>query len=238
MSGPGGPGPGGGKLDINRAGVSELEGALSGIGRRRARGIVRKREELKGFNSLDDLLHVKGITTRILELNSQRMTCRRRPSSEEAPGESPSQQGHDAPVPQMLAEEENGVQAAWESEESDCSGVEGGSGPESDGSRVRVGQEPEEPASLGRLEPASSRVCGAQEEEEEEEGSCCSDEGEDGSDVYFYYTIGERWIDYLERTEEGSLIRHVRPKVMGAGQLRTCRGQALSFKMPNLSWLE
>lgn len=45
MSGPGpGPGPGGGKLDINRAGVAELEGALSGIGRRRARGIVRKRE--------------------------------------------------------------------------------------------------------------------------------------------------------------------------------------------------
>ncbi|XP_065452841.1 F-box/WD repeat-containing protein 7-like [Chrysemys picta bellii] len=215
MSGPGGPGPGGGKLDINRAGVSELEGALSGIGRRRARGIVRKREELKGFNSLDDLLHVKGITTRILELNSQRMTCRRRPSSEEAPGGSPSQQEQDAPVPQVLAEEENGVQAAWESEESDCSGVEGGSGPESDSSRVRVGQEPEEPAGLGghgRLEPASSRVCGAQEEEEEE-GSCCSDEGEDGSDVYFYYTIGERWIDYLERTEEGSLIRHVRPKM-------------------------
>ncbi|XP_029768725.1 uncharacterized protein LOC115271300 [Terrapene carolina triunguis] len=173
-------------------------------------------QELKGFNSLDDLLHVKGITTRILELNSQRMTCRRRPSSEEAPGGSPSQQEEDVPVPQVLAEEENGVQAAWESEESDCSGVEGGSGPESDGSRVRVGQEPEESAGLGghgRLEPASSRVCGAQEEEEEE-GSCCSDEGEDGSDVYFYYTIGERWIDYLERTEEGSLIRHVRPKAL------------------------
>lgn len=44
MSGPGGPGPAGAKLDINRAGVAELEGALSGIGRRRARGIVRKRE--------------------------------------------------------------------------------------------------------------------------------------------------------------------------------------------------
>lgn len=48
MSGPGGPGPGGGKLDINRAGVAELEGALSGIGRRRARGIVRKREVRAG----------------------------------------------------------------------------------------------------------------------------------------------------------------------------------------------
>ncbi|XP_067420738.1 F-box/WD repeat-containing protein 7-like isoform X2 [Emydura macquarii macquarii] len=216
MSGPGGPGPGGGKLDINRAGVSELEGALSGIGRRRARGIVRKREELKGFNSLDDLLHVKGVTTRILELNSQRMTCRRRPLREDAPGGSPSQQGANAHMPQVLAVEDS-AQAAWESEESDCSGVEGGSGPESDGSAVRVGQEPEELGCLevhAGLEPASSRVCGAQEEEEEdEEGSCCSDEGEDGGDVYFYYTIGERWIDYLERTEEGSLIRHVRPKM-------------------------
>ncbi|CAM2117493.1 unnamed protein product [Caretta caretta] len=65
--------------------------------------IVRKREELKGFNSLDDLLHVKGITTQILELNSQRMICRRRPSSEEAPGGSPSQQGHTAPVPQLFS---------------------------------------------------------------------------------------------------------------------------------------
>ncbi|XP_074865407.1 F-box/WD repeat-containing protein 7-like [Carettochelys insculpta] len=216
MSGSGGAGPGGGKLDINRAGVSELQGALSGVGRRRARGIVRKREELKGFNSLDDLLHVKGITTRILELNSQRMTCRRRPSSEDAPSGSPSQPGHNAQGPQVLAVEENGARAAWESEESDCSGVEGGSGPESEGSRVQGGQEPVELASLaghGGLEPTSSTVCGVQEEEEEEEGSCCSDEGEDGSDVYFYYTIGERWIDYLERTEEGSLIRHVRPKM-------------------------
>ncbi|XP_051494548.1 uncharacterized protein HI_1008-like, partial [Apus apus] len=88
MSGPGGPGPGAGKLDINRAGVAELQAALRGIGRRRARGIVRKREELKGFSSLEDLLQVKGITTRILELNSQRMTCRgRRRSQDSTPGD-------------------------------------------------------------------------------------------------------------------------------------------------------
>lgn len=59
-------------------------------------------QELKGFNSLDDLLHVKGITTRILELNSQRMTCRRRPSSEDAARVSPTLQGDGkAPVPQV-----------------------------------------------------------------------------------------------------------------------------------------
>ncbi|KAM6098584.1 ribosomal RNA-processing protein 8 isoform 2-T2 [Theristicus caerulescens] len=145
-------------------------------------------KELKGFNSLDDLLHVKGITTRILELNSQRMTCRRRPSSEEAP--------------RVVAEEED-VSGPWEPERSGKGSP--GSGPEADGSSGR-----------GPQEPVSSTVCGEQEEEEEEEeeeGSCYSEEGEDGSNVYFYYTIGERWIDYLQRTEDGGLLRHVRPKM-------------------------
>ncbi|XP_074996671.1 ribosomal RNA-processing protein 8 isoform X2 [Calonectris borealis] len=145
-------------------------------------------KELKGFNSLDDLLHVKGITTRILELNSQRMTCRRRPSSEEAA--------------RVVAEEED-VSGPWEPERSGKGSP--GSGPEADGSSGR-----------GVQEPVSSTVCGEQEEEEEEEeeeGSCYSEEGEDGSNVYFYYTIGERWIDYLQRTEDGGLLRHVRPKM-------------------------
>uniref|UniRef100_A0ACB8FFE7 F-box/WD repeat-containing protein 7 n=1 Tax=Sphaerodactylus townsendi TaxID=933632 RepID=A0ACB8FFE7_9SAUR len=51
-----GSGPGGARLDINRAGAAELERGLVGVGRRRARGIVRKREELRGFVSLEDLL--------------------------------------------------------------------------------------------------------------------------------------------------------------------------------------
>lgn len=37
-------GSGSGRIDVNRAGAAELERALVGIGRRRARGIVRKRE--------------------------------------------------------------------------------------------------------------------------------------------------------------------------------------------------
>ncbi|XP_049679132.1 ribosomal RNA-processing protein 8 isoform X1 [Accipiter gentilis] len=162
-------------------------------------------KELKGFNSLDDLLHVKGITTRILELNSQRMTCRRRPSSEEAARVSPGLQGDSkAPAPQVVAEEED-VSGPWEPERSGKGSP--GSGPEADGSSGQRVQE-----------PVSSTVCGEQEqeeeeEEEEEEGSCYSEEGEDGSNVYFYYTIGERWIDYLQRTEDGGLLRHVRPKM-------------------------
>ncbi|KAK2517570.1 hypothetical protein Q9233_013005 [Columba guinea] len=199
MSGPGGPGPGAGRLDINRAGVAELEGALSGIGRRRARGIVRKREELKGFSSLDDLLHVKGITTRILELNSQRMTCRRRPSGEEAARASPAPRDGNAAAPQAVAEQD--APGPWEPERPG----KGSPGPGGDGSSGR-----------GAPEPVSSTVCGEQEEEEEEEEeeeSCCSEDGEDSSNVYFYYTIGERWIDYLQRTEDGGLLRHVRPKM-------------------------
>lgn len=57
---------------------------------------------------MDDLLHVKGITTRILELNSQRMTCRRCPGPEGPPRASPTPLGgsedHRAPAPQVGAE--------------------------------------------------------------------------------------------------------------------------------------
>lgn len=91
----------------------------------------------------------------------------------------------------------------WELESAGKRNVE--SGLEANGSQ---GQEEQE--------PVSSTACGEPEEEEEteeEEGSCCSEEGEDGSNIYFYYTIGERWIDYLQRTEDSGFLRHVRPKV-------------------------
>ncbi|KAF4803921.1 F-box/WD repeat-containing protein 7 [Turdus rufiventris] len=214
MSGPGGPGPAGAKLDINRAGVAELEGALSGIGRRRARGIVRKREELKGFTCLDDLLHVKGITTRILELNSQRMTCRRCPGPERPPRASPTPLGdnedHRAPAAQVVAEEEEEeeeeeeVPGPWEPEHPWKGSPRSGADPDGSG-----GREPQE-------HPRSTREQQEEEEEEEEdeeEGSCCSEEGEDSSNVYLYYTLGERWIDYLQRTGDGGLLRHLRPKM-------------------------
>ena len=107
----------------------------------------------------------------------------------------------------MVAQEED-ASGPWEPERSGKGSP--GSGPEGDGSSGR-----------GAQEPVSSTVCGEQqeeeEEEEEEEGSCYSEEGEDGSNIYFYYTIGERWIDYLQRTEDGGLLRHVRPKVTWLG---------------------
>ncbi|EOA94125.1 hypothetical protein Anapl_13419, partial [Anas platyrhynchos] len=104
------------------------------------------------------------------------MTCRRRPSSEEAARVSPGLQGDSkAPVPQAAAEEED-VSGPWEPERAGEGSP--GSGPEANGSCAQEEQE-----------PVSSTACGEQEqeeeeEEEEEEGSCCSEEGEDGSNVY------------------------------------------------------
>nr|XP_033806007.1 F-box/WD repeat-containing protein 7-like isoform X1 [Geotrypetes seraphini] len=184
------------RVDINRAGVKELEAALSGIGRRRARAIVRKREELKGFDSLEDLLHVKGITTRILELNSERLTCRKRQGSEDPIRGSSSLTSAHQRASVSLGDSLNG-------NISQPSGM----GTEDE-------EESEIQAVWGEEEDSEeSEQYGVREEEEEEEESCGSAEGEDGSDVYFYYTNDERWIDYLERTEEGNLIRHIRPKM-------------------------
>lgn len=113
------------------------------------------------------------------------------------------------PILQVVAEEEEDASGPWEPERTGKGSP--GSGPEADSSSRR-----------GTTEPGSNPVCGEQEEEdddeEEEEGSCCSEEGEDGSNVYFYYTIGERWIDYLQRTEDGGLLRHARPKVTPRGR--------------------
>lgn len=102
-------------------------------------------------------------------------------------------------------EEEEEVPGPWEEPEHPWKGSPR-SGADPDGSG---GQEPQE-------HPRSTREQQEEEEEEEEdeeEGSCCSEEGEDSSNVYLYYTLGERWIDYLQRTGDGGLLRHLRPKV-------------------------
>ncbi|XP_067322478.1 F-box/WD repeat-containing protein 7-like isoform X1 [Anolis sagrei] len=170
----GGGGGVGVRLDINRASAAELERALVGVGRRRARGIVRKREELRGFGCLEELLRVKGVTGRTLELNRRRVTCRPRPPSQ------------DTPTTQSTPHAEGGRGG-----EEDADVVEGDprQGPDS---------EEEEEEEEGPEEDEE------EEEEEEEEGP------EEGDDVYLYYTVDERWIDYLERTEGGGLVRHRR----------------------------
>lgn len=55
-----------GKLSINKASVSELE-TLPGIGLKKASDIVAYREEHGGFQSLDELMNVKGIGSSIYE---------------------------------------------------------------------------------------------------------------------------------------------------------------------------
>jgi len=64
--GSGRPGPGPGRLDLNRASLEELE-ALPGIGPARARAIARWRAEHGSFGTLEDLLEVPGIGPATLE---------------------------------------------------------------------------------------------------------------------------------------------------------------------------
>nr|WP_223285103.1 helix-hairpin-helix domain-containing protein [Paenibacillus sp. PL91] len=54
------------KLDINRATAEELD-ALKGIGPAKAKAIVQDRDQNGKFNSVDDLLRVKGIGEKLLQ---------------------------------------------------------------------------------------------------------------------------------------------------------------------------
>ncbi|XP_048349276.1 F-box/WD repeat-containing protein 7-like [Sphaerodactylus townsendi] len=216
-----GSGPGGARLDINRAGAAELERGLVGVGRRRARGIVRKREELRGFVSLEDLLGVKGITARILRLNRQRLSCcaRDAPAPAPPPPWEPPRHGPPAAAaaalrlrrhrqhPQQQPQQPPAAAAASPPARGSW-GRGGGRG----GSRGQPGSscapQPDPPQSSSGDEEEEEEEDGGDDEEEEEE--------EEEEDVYFYPTADERWIDYLERTEGGgrsSSSHHARPKM-------------------------
>ncbi|OBZ08210.1 ComEA family DNA-binding protein [Bacillus sp. FJAT-26390] len=56
----------GSKLDINRATAAELDD-LKGIGPAKAKAIVQDRDQNGKFNSVDDLLRVKGIGEKLLQ---------------------------------------------------------------------------------------------------------------------------------------------------------------------------
>lgn len=203
---------------------------------------------------------MKGITARILELNSQRVTCA---SQRDPHPASP------APLPDAATEEEEEevvrgrreggaapsglAQGAAEAPRSGRGG--GGEGrprrgaealrlpPLSSAAAVAVAVKGQEEVASGRPtctrggreaaergpEPSGSypqgpppRVPETDDDESGEGGAggSSSDDAEEsnGGDVYFYYTVDERWIDYLERTEAGGLIRHARPKVRDEGQ--------------------
>ncbi|XP_039203929.1 F-box/WD repeat-containing protein 7-like [Crotalus tigris] len=203
-----GSGPGGGRIDVNRAGAAELERALVGIGRRRARGIVRKREELRGFARLEDLLRVKGITARTLELNRQRVTCSHRPETPD--GRPRRRAGPAAQGSPRAGREAGGARSlACASPSPSQDGGGGAGGPRGEVSAASNPGGPERSPERGGG-PGSPRGFRQEEEEEEEESS---DGDEAGGDGYFYYTVDERWIDYVERTEGGGLLQHSRSKM-------------------------
>jgi len=59
-------------VDINEADIETLA-LLKGVGEKRAKAIVAYRELHGKFNSVEDLLNVKGIGQRMLELNKERI---------------------------------------------------------------------------------------------------------------------------------------------------------------------
>lgn len=56
-------------VDINRANAEELANALQGVGEARAEAIVEYRSQNGPFASVDDLVQVEGIGTRIVDMN-------------------------------------------------------------------------------------------------------------------------------------------------------------------------
>uniref|UniRef100_UPI00358FB70B transcription initiation factor TFIID subunit 11-like isoform X2 n=1 Tax=Myxine glutinosa TaxID=7769 RepID=UPI00358FB70B len=74
------------KIDINSASAAELEQGLVGVGRRRAQAIVRRRKEIGGFESVEELARVRGIGAWVQEMNHEVLTCRSSSGAGPAPG--------------------------------------------------------------------------------------------------------------------------------------------------------
>ncbi|PHR66849.1 helix-hairpin-helix domain-containing protein [Pseudidiomarina marina] len=60
-------------ININTADAEQLAYALTGVGIKRAKDIVKLREELGQFTDINQLMQVKGIGPRMLELNKDRI---------------------------------------------------------------------------------------------------------------------------------------------------------------------
>lgn len=61
------------KININTASAAELAMSLTGVGQRRAEAIIALREQLGGFTDANQLMQVKGIGPRLIELNKERI---------------------------------------------------------------------------------------------------------------------------------------------------------------------
>ena len=64
-----------GPVDINTASAEALAEAIDGVGLKRARAIVLHREEHGAFESVDQLAQVRGIGTKTIERNRDRLTA-------------------------------------------------------------------------------------------------------------------------------------------------------------------
>lgn len=62
------------QVNINQASAEELAKNLSGIGIQKARAIVEYRDKYGTFNSLENILEVKGIGPSFLEKNRSKLT--------------------------------------------------------------------------------------------------------------------------------------------------------------------
>jgi competence protein ComEA len=60
-------------VNLNTASAEQLAMGLTGVGLKRAEAIVELRTKLGGFTDVNQLLQVKGIGPRMLELNRERL---------------------------------------------------------------------------------------------------------------------------------------------------------------------
>ncbi|WP_324186767.1 MULTISPECIES: ComEA family DNA-binding protein [Idiomarina] len=60
-------------VNINTASAEQLAMALTGVGLKRAEAIIKLREQLGTFSDANQLMQVKGIGPRMLELNKDRI---------------------------------------------------------------------------------------------------------------------------------------------------------------------
>ena len=62
-------------IDINTATAEALAEAIHGVGLKRAQAIVLHREEHGEFESVDQLAQVRGISTKTIDRNRDRLTA-------------------------------------------------------------------------------------------------------------------------------------------------------------------
>ena len=62
-------------VDVNTASAEVLAEIMDGVGVKRAQAIVEYREQHGAFSSVDQLAEVRGVSTKIVERNRDRLTA-------------------------------------------------------------------------------------------------------------------------------------------------------------------